>query len=143
MLSNIERSGANYEQSHTVAHSQPVNSPKENHEKVTPATKINGNSLPEGGKILQGNSQVTTIHLHELEQVVDTINQFMSSSQRSLNFSLESELGQTIIKVINTATDEVIRQIPSEEAVALAKALKFSNEVYATHEQGLIIETEA
>ena len=31
--------------------------------------------------------------------------------------------GKTIIKVVDTATDTVIRQIPSEEAIAIAKSI--------------------
>jgi flagellar protein FlaG len=40
-----------------------------------------------------------------------------------LNFSKDQDTGKTIIKVVDTATDTVIRQIPSEEAIAIAKSI--------------------
>ncbi len=38
-----------------------------------------------------------------------------------LEFSIDKDSGKTIVKVMDSATNEVIRQIPSEELVTLAK----------------------
>ena len=61
--------------------------------------------------------------LQELSAAVDEMNERARSLQRSLQFSIERELGLTVVRVVNPATDEVIRQIPSEEFVEKAKAM--------------------
>lgn len=42
---------------------------------------------------------------------------------RNLLFSIDDDSGRTIVKVVDNATKEVIRQIPSEEILSIAKAL--------------------
>lgn len=39
---------------------------------------------------------------------------------RDLRFEVDDDSGMTVVKVIDRSTDEVVRQIPSEEAVARA-----------------------
>jgi flagellar protein FlaG len=45
------------------------------------------------------------------------------SIQRGLKFKVDSELDKTIITVYDAATEEVIRQIPSEEVLNFARTL--------------------
>lgn len=58
-----------------------------------------------------------------IEEAVKKVNEFVKPINNSLSFNLDEESGQTIIKVVDLATQEVIRQIPSEEMLAIAKAL--------------------
>jgi flagellar protein FlaG len=52
-----------------------------------------------------------------------------------VEFSLDADSGRVVVKIIDSATQEVVRQIPMEEMLALAKALdKF---------QGLLLQTKA
>lgn len=44
-------------------------------------------------------------------------------AQKNLRFSIDEDTGQTIIKVVDAHTDELIRQIPSEKAVEIARSL--------------------
>ncbi len=60
----------------------------------------------------------------ELGEAVENINQFVNSQGRTLNFSVDEESGKPIVKVIDFETKEVIRQIPSEEVLTMAKAIK-------------------
>jgi len=41
-----------------------------------------------------------------------------------LSFNLDEESGQTIIRVVDSESGELIRQIPSEEALAIAHQLR-------------------
>ncbi|MFT3851024.1 MAG: flagellar protein FlaG [Propionivibrio sp.] len=59
----------------------------------------------------------------ELQEAVDGMNDFVSSLSNTLNFSIDKETGRTVVKVIDRATDEVIKQIPAEEMLAIAKAI--------------------
>lgn len=54
---------------------------------------------------------------------VEAINKTISNLSRGLEFIVDQDTHMTIVKVVDTQTQDVIRQIPSEEAVAIAKAL--------------------
>lgn len=57
-------------------------------------------------------------------QVADAtrdLSQYIQSVNRSLEIAVDEELGSTIITVVDSDTDEVIRQIPPEELVELAR----------------------
>ncbi|THF64150.1 flagellar protein FlaG [Pseudothauera rhizosphaerae] len=71
----------------------------------------------------------------EVEQALDEVRQAIRPVARNLLFSIDEDTGKTVIKVIDTTTDEVIRQIPSEEIIAIAKALDKL--------QGLLLRQEA
>lgn len=58
-----------------------------------------------------------------LEAAVDSVQNFVHGMARNLLFSIDPEVGRTVIRVIDTSTNEVIRQIPSEEMLAIAKAI--------------------
>lgn len=59
----------------------------------------------------------------ELRNSVDALNNLIKLQQTSLQFSIDDESGTVIVKVTDKETEEVIKQIPSEDAMALAKAL--------------------
>lgn len=58
-----------------------------------------------------------------LDEAVKAANDFVKPFNNALNFSVDQESQTTVVKVIDQSTKEVIRQIPSEEMLALAKAL--------------------
>lgn len=60
----------------------------------------------------------------QLEEAVQSMNDFAAGTlNSSLNFSVDNETGKTIVKVMDSETKEVLKQIPSEEMVAIAKAV--------------------
>jgi flagellar protein FlaG len=59
----------------------------------------------------------------QVEAAVATIQDFVQSVRRSLNFSLEEGSGRVVVKVTDAGSGDVIRQIPSEEALQLAENL--------------------
>ncbi|MDN0082647.1 flagellar protein FlaG [Crenobacter sp. SG2305] len=58
-----------------------------------------------------------------LDQSLKQLNHTVSLFNSDLEFTTDEESGTHIVKVVNRGTKEVIRQIPSEEAVRLAQAL--------------------
>lgn len=60
----------------------------------------------------------------ELQQAVDVVNQAVALEQRSLSFSIDDVSGRSVIKVIDYETDELIKQIPSEELLKVAQDIK-------------------
>jgi flagellar protein FlaG len=61
--------------------------------------------------------------MEQLKQALQEINDSAQYNARGLKFSLDEDSERPIVKVVDTATKEVIRQIPSEEALAIAKSL--------------------
>jgi len=59
----------------------------------------------------------------QVEAAVATIQEFVQSVRRSINFSLDDGTGQVVVKVTDAGSGDVIRQIPSEEALQLAENL--------------------
>lgn len=59
----------------------------------------------------------------DLKKAVDSMNEFASNLSGSLRFSIDDDTGQTIVKVIDSSTKEVIKQIPTEEMLAISKSL--------------------
>lgn len=59
-----------------------------------------------------------------LEEAVSSIKQFAQSIQRNLNFALDDSSGRVVVKVTDAMSGDVIRQIPSEDALRLAESLE-------------------
>lgn len=58
-----------------------------------------------------------------IEEAVDKVAQFVAQTSSEINISVDRDSGMRIVKVVDTETKEVLRQIPSEEVVAIAQAL--------------------
>lgn len=59
-----------------------------------------------------------------LEQAVSSIEGFVQKITRDLDFSLDDSTGRMVVKVTDRASGDVVRQIPSEEALRLAENLE-------------------
>ena len=60
----------------------------------------------------------------EIREAVTRINKIVQSIQRDLSFSVDNESGLTVIRVIDSGSGELIRQIPTEEVLAIATQLR-------------------
>ena len=58
----------------------------------------------------------------EVREAVDNIQKFVAQTTRDITFSIDENAG-FMVKVIDRNSQDVIRQIPSEEVVAIARAL--------------------
>jgi flagellar protein FlaG len=70
-----------------------------------------------------------------LRDKVAQLNDYMQNMNRNLQFSVDDTSGDTVIKVIDSETEEVVRQIPSEEILEARHA--------AEKYRGVLIETKA
>ena len=89
---------------------------------------VAGGSLPAGNIGSAGGQALPVREAPEarqidLAQIAERLNQFVSDNARSLRFRVDDLSGRTVMTVINSVTDEVIRQIPAEETLALARSL--------------------
>jgi flagellar protein FlaG len=86
-----------------------------------PAGKA-GETTAVWGKAEQDES-VTQISRADIETAVGNIQEFVQSVRRNINFSLDESSDRVVVKVTDSVSGEVIRQIPSEEALKLAESL--------------------
>lgn len=59
----------------------------------------------------------------EISSAVKEINNFFQMTQRSLGFSIDEDSGHVVMQIKDTETNELIRQIPGEDVLKLAKRL--------------------
>lgn len=64
-----------------------------------------------------------------MKSAVSEIEKFLSSTRRNLEFSTDEESGKIVVKVIASETGELIRQLPSEEALRIAHNLSDVNSI--------------
>ncbi len=83
-------------------------------------TVAGSHGVPEDQEVKQSEQDVT----QQLEDSVSQLNELAQSVQRDLHFSIDEFSGDTVIQVLDSKTEEVIRQIPSEEVLALARNIE-------------------
>ena len=96
-----------------------------------------GQTLPVDGKE-QPSQAVNTA---EVRQAVSRINEIVQSIQRDLSFNMDEGSGKYVIRVVDTESGELIRQIPTEEVLAIATQLReFQEDAVSESEigQGLL-----
>jgi flagellar protein FlaG len=70
-----------------------------------------------------------------VKQAVSAINQALQQSSRNLEFSVDSDTAQTVVRLFDTSTGELIRQYPSEATIAIAREIE-------AMQQGLLLKQE-
>jgi flagellar protein FlaG len=107
---------------------------------VVQSTIIKGDGLPNNiSHGVVGSHQTTESHvettLHavksvspgqekeQLNDAADKANEFLKALDVQLLFSVDEGTGKTVVKVTDKQTGDLIRQIPSKEMLAIAKAL--------------------
>ena len=59
----------------------------------------------------------------ELQRAVSAANAAFKALSNNLEFSVDDQTGRSIVRVVDTSTGQVIRQLPSPEMLAIAKAI--------------------
>ncbi|MCS4502803.1 flagellar protein FlaG [Arhodomonas aquaeolei] len=73
------------------------------------------------------------------EQLVEQLRERFERYDHNLQFSVDDATGRSVVKVVDGRTDEVIRQIPPEDILELARFMhKLSDE-----DGGALFRTEA
>jgi uncharacterized FlaG/YvyC family protein len=86
-------------------------------------SEAGGESLPQQGQPLPQPAEKSASKV-DLQEVIGQINSYVQSVKRDLSFSLDETSGRTIIRVIDSDSGKLVRQIPSEEVLALASYLQ-------------------
>lgn len=59
-----------------------------------------------------------------VEKAISSIQGFVQSIRRDLNFDFDDSSGRVVVKVTDSVSGDVVRQIPTEDALRLAENLE-------------------
>ncbi|HRQ59072.1 MAG TPA: flagellar protein FlaG, partial [Azoarcus taiwanensis] len=76
----------------------------------------------------------TVPDLETLQSALTDVKAALSVVTSDLRFTIDDDTGRTVVKIVDKETDEVIKQIPSEEMLRISRALDTL--------QGLLIKQE-
>jgi flagellar protein FlaG len=82
----------------------------------------------ENEKVAQANNESSSIDQvaltsKQLEQVAQQLQDFVGEMNRGLEFSVDKDSGRDVIKVIDKASGDLVKQYPSEEVLGLVSKL--------------------
>jgi flagellar protein FlaG len=87
------------------------------------------------------------IDQEQLQAAVAKVSSYVQSLSRSLDIRSDDRTGDTVIQVFDKSTDELIRQIPSEEVLAISAAISEQLDVLQLMGEegarGLLLETRS
>lgn len=87
-------------------------------------------------QLVQIKTQIETIKVHteaeneaQLSQkgarkMVDSMNDFLKTTDAQLKFVFHDQLNEYYVTIVNTATDEIIKEIPSKKLMDIHAAMK-------------------
>ena len=59
-----------------------------------------------------------------LEEAILEVNEFVQTRNKQLNFSVDDDSGKQVVKVTDSDSGDIIRQIPTEEVLSLSRRIK-------------------
>lgn len=98
---------------------EPTTSKAKSSETGTASKQTSGNPVPASG----GNLPPPKVDAFDVAKAVERLNELAMEKARDLHFRVDEASGRTVITVINTATNEVVRQIPADEILNMARSM--------------------
>jgi flagellar protein FlaG len=75
----------------------------------------------------------------QVKSAVLAINQAMSQSNQNLEFSIDSSTKMLVVKIVDTGTGQIIRQVPANEVLGIARSI----DQFLKFQQGLLLKQKA
>ena len=126
--SNVENS---------VAKVAPLNAKTSVDSRTGKTLPIPGSDMPTAVSELDTTKNQHNLSSEEVLEAVQNLNAFVQKTRRELNFSVDEQTGRTVVKVIDHETKDVIRQIPAEEILDVARRVAEQND-----EKGNLLKVE-
>jgi len=76
-----------------------------------------------GKELPQNIKPIAVVSDEQVKDAVSKLNDYVQSTERTLDFQMDEDSGKTVIKVFDKTSSELIRQIPNELALELAQNL--------------------
>lgn len=115
IIENIEKTNVfNFAQAQGVAEENSAIHTKELRDNTYSKDKLNTKTKDEEKQVSE----------YEIDDAIKDLEKFSNYFQTHLNFSKDESTGTTVVKIINSETDEIIRQIPSEEILKISSKMQ-------------------
>ncbi|ATX77257.1 MULTISPECIES: flagellar protein FlaG [Reinekea] len=75
------------------------------------------------GQADKSSDQKAQVQKDEVIKAVAQLNSYVQGAERTLEFQVDDDSGQTVVRVYDKVSEELIRQFPNEEALTLAQRL--------------------
>lgn len=120
-------------------------------EAVTASPPVSSPITPQAAVEPQATTQ-TTVPAAQLQSAVQNANLAMQASNRDLAFSVDADTKQTVVKLLDTKTGDVIGQFPTHQMLEISKAIGLMQEqlqqatltkVPVQSTQGMLVKQEA
>ena len=88
-------------------------------------------------------AQQSQVSRQAIERVVSELEAYVQNAQRNLDFHVDDKTGRVVVKVVDATNDSVIRQIPSEEMIAISHRLQEFMDENQLDMRGMLLEIKA
>ncbi|MCB1666988.1 MAG: flagellar protein FlaG [Pseudomonadales bacterium] len=104
-----------------------------------PAAMTSRQEVPSSGNVLppEPTAEVTR---EDVVEAVSNITSFVQNITRDLQFQVDDVTGGTVVTVLDSETSEIVRQIPSEEVLAISR---YITEYAPDPVKGLLMNSES
>jgi len=92
--------------------------------------------------VIEEQTRETEVTKEDLEKAVSHLKDYVQNMKRDMDFSVDDTTGRFVVKVFDSETRELIRQIPSEEMLAISRHLVERMEEEES-KKGFLIELNA
>ncbi len=89
--------------------------------KLAQAPAVSDAAPPQSAKALQRPEPAPSAE--QVDEALESINSALQARSQDLEFSIDKDSDRTVVTVTDKDTKEVIRQMPTREAMEIAKAL--------------------
>ncbi len=117
-----------------VGNAQPADSTRTNTAQISTA-QVNAAQI-NSAQSADKTKEDTKPNEAEVNSALDNANAYVQNIQRDLVFSVDKDLDQTVIKVVESESGKVIRQIPEDVFLELAKNLETGGELNLVNASG-------
>ncbi|MBR7783031.1 flagellar protein FlaG [Undibacterium luofuense] len=100
-----------------------------------PSQTLNVNGLTATSVENSSTPQKTSPSEEAVHKAVSDINKAIQNFSQGLQFSVDKDTQRVVVKIVDQQTNQVIKQIPTEEALEISKSL--------SKLQGLLVKHEA
>jgi len=127
----------------SITHVALLASSAENSRPSNSTTKAVAQRQAVAVEVTEVETQESDVELSQeaLEKAVSQMNAYIQNTQRDMDFSVDDITGRVVVRVIDSESEEIIRQIPSEEMLAISRHL--AERLETDEPKGFLIELKA
>lgn len=78
----------------------------------------------EGPQAVESSANTRELNKGEVKDLVNALNEYVSGINQRISFSIDENTQRVVVRIINRNTNEVVREVPSKEAVRLLEHLQ-------------------